>query len=81
MSVRVLKPTTVTPTPGVQTLKVRTAVAVFGALTGTAKTAQVKINGIRNISGKGILRAVHAVLNCSGSNLMLLTRNYDSTGY
>ena len=41
--------------PGVQTPKARTAVAVSGALTGTAKTAQVKLNGILNISGKGIL--------------------------
>lgn len=38
-----LKPTSVTPMPGVQTLKVLIAVAVSGALKETEKTAQVKI--------------------------------------
>jgi len=41
-SALVLQPTSVTLMPGVQTLKVLTAVAVSGALKGTAKTAQVK---------------------------------------
>ena len=50
---------------GVQTLKVLTAVVVSGALRGMAKTAQVKIESIRNISGKGKLRAVHGILNWS----------------
>ena len=49
--------------PGVQTLTVLTVVAVSGALKGTEKTAQVKIKSIRNISGKGILGAVHGILN------------------
>ena len=42
MSALVLEPTSVTPMPGVQTLKVLTAAAVSGALKGTAKTVQVK---------------------------------------
>ena len=41
-SVQVLKLTSVTPTPGVPTLKDHTTVAASGALTGTARTAQVK---------------------------------------
>ena len=46
-----LQAMSVTPMPGVQTLKVLTAAAVSGALKGTAKTVQVKkINSIRNIS-------------------------------
>ena len=42
MSALVLQPMSVTPMPGVQTLKVLTAAAVFEALKGTAKTVQVK---------------------------------------
>ena len=42
MSALVLQPTSVTPMPGVQTLKVLTAAAVSGALKETAKTVQVK---------------------------------------
>lgn len=53
MSALVLQPTSVTPMPGVQTLKVLTAAAVSGALKGTAKTVQVKkiVSVISQISG------------------------------
>ena len=60
MSVLVLQPTSVTPTPGVQTLKGLTAVAVSGALKGMVKTAQVKIKWYLNISGKSRLPVVHS---------------------
>ena len=56
--------------PGVQTLTVLTVVAASGALKGTEKTAQVKIKSIRNISDKGILGAVHEILNWSSAMLV-----------